>query len=184
MSTPAAKTTIKSPTSNKDSPSFKSPPSIDIVDLNKDNLTASDEKLKKVLEDLKETEEKHKDETILSFTSFFENLTDEGHIRTQEAFMQHLQKQRPITTPKQNLEKHFNPPDSPKGHILFPTDAKDIPPEVKSDSKPATINTGATKNITASTGTGNSNPPKETSTSGSNGPKQNRGQPNPPSGGY
>ena len=87
MSTSATKTPSKSPTANKDSPSFKSPIlACKITGLdNKENLTASDKKLKQVLDNLQNTSEKQKDEMIIGFTTFFDNVEDAGYIRTREA---------------------------------------------------------------------------------------------------
>ena len=190
MSTSATKTPSKSPTAKKDSPSFKSPLlARKITDLeNKEKLTASDKKLKQTVEGLKEYTEKYKDEIIISFTSFFETLEDKELIPIREAYKMYLKKLDP-NTPKLHLKNHFSPSDRPTGNTLFPTLIQDIPPEVKSDTKPAAIETGTIKQTTTSTGTGSSDPPKENTTSGSNGIPNppsggnNGGQPNPPSGG-
>ena len=116
------------------------------------------------MDDLQNTSEKQKDEMIIGFTTFFDNVKDAGHIRTREAFNKHLDKLYPLNTPKLNLEKHFSPSDRPLGATLFLTVDQDIPPEAKSDSEPVATNTGAIKNTTASTGAGSSDPPKEPST--------------------
>ena len=183
MSTSATKTPSKSPTATKNSPSFKSPfLARKITELeNKENLTASDEKLKETNDDLKTLSDKNKDEMILNFTSFLDILEQEGQTEYLEAFKKHQDKLYPANARR--------PPDRPTGTTLFPTVVLDIPPEVEPDTKPAAIETGTIKQTTTSTGTGSSDPPKENTTSGSNSIPNppsggnNGGQPNPPSGG-
>ena len=184
MFSPANKTPTKSPTSQTQDPP-------DLQDQDPPDLTQNppdyqpptftdriqkDEKMVVKLNEEKQLAKLERAEWIDEYLSKSKDPRDIEFIKRVEIKL--LQEQNPSKTPQETTSSD---PQDPINTKLFPTVVTDIPPEVKSASKPAA--TDAINKTTTSTGKSSTDPPKEPATSGSNNPIGNGGQPNPPSGG-
>ena len=173
MSSSAIKTPAKSPTSQTEDP----------PDTDEKSLPDSDPLgVKKMMKEMAEEEQLEMLERATMLEEYLNETTDPRDIEFMARLAYNLkQKQTPSKTPQETTS---NDPQDPIYTKLFPpTIVADIPPEVKSASKPAAIDTEKIKQTTTSTGKGSSDPSKQPSTPGSNGPTGNRNNQNPPPGG-